>query len=117
MHLNSLSEQEAAALSAFAEALRARFGDQLMDVLLFGSRARGDAKPDSDIDVLVILVTPAPNAFSDARGLGFDILLTYGVFLSIRVMSKQQWQELADMDSLFYRNLRRDGVSLLPEQV
>jgi hypothetical protein len=43
--------------------------------------------------------------------------LADGVFLYIRVMSRQQWQELAALDSLFYRNLKRDGVSLLPEQV
>jgi hypothetical protein len=97
--------------------LQAHFGEQLLDVLLFGSRARDEAKPGSDIDVLVILATQEPTAFSHARGLGFDILLTYGVFLSIRVMSKQQWQDLATMDSLFYRNVSRDGVSLLPAQV
>jgi hypothetical protein len=30
-------------------------------------------------------------------------------------MSRQQSQDLADMDSMFYRNLVRDGISLLPE--
>jgi predicted nucleotidyltransferase len=115
MRLNNLSVREAAALTAYVAALQARFRDQLVDVLLFGSRARGDAQPGSDIDVLVMLNNSIPKAFSDARGLGFDILLTHEVFLSIRVMSKQQWQKLADIDSLFYRNLRRDGISLLPE--
>jgi hypothetical protein len=115
MQLNSLSVQESAALAAYVAALQARFEDQLVDVLLFGSRARGDAHSGSDIDVVVILDNLDSAAFSDARGLGFDILLTYGVFLSIRVMSRQQSQELADMNSLFYRNLMRDGISLLPE--
>jgi uncharacterized protein len=31
------------------------FGEQFERMLLFGSRARGDARPDSDIDVLVVL--------------------------------------------------------------
>ena len=31
------------------------YGDQLAHMVLFGSRARGDAEPDSDIDVLVVL--------------------------------------------------------------
>jgi len=36
------------------------------------------------------------------------------VFLSIRAMSRQRWQALAAMQSLFYRYLLRDGISLLP---
>jgi len=115
MRANDLSAQETSALAAYVAALRARFGDQLVDVLLFGSKARGDAHPGSDIDVVVILNDPDSQAVSGARGLGFDILLAHGIFLSIRVMSRQQSQALADMDSMFYRNLMRDGVSLLPE--
>jgi predicted nucleotidyltransferase len=38
-----------------AEDLRAIYGDRLRGVLLFGSWARGDAGPESDIDLLVVL--------------------------------------------------------------
>jgi uncharacterized protein len=114
MPLASLSEQEAAALDAYAAALQAHFGEQLVDVWLFGSRARGDAHADSDIDVLVVLDDPDAQALSEARACGFDILLTHDVFLSIRAMSRQQLQELAELGSLFYRTLMRDSIALLP---
>jgi len=112
--MNNLTSQEAAALQAYATMLRTRFKDQLVEVLLFGSKARGDIHPGSDIDVLVLLAKPDAQALSDARAFGFDVLLTHDIFLSIRVMSQQQWQELAAMDSLFYRNVTKDGLSLLP---
>jgi predicted nucleotidyltransferase len=38
-----------------ARELRGLYGDRLRDVLLFGSWARGDAHPESDIDLLVVL--------------------------------------------------------------
>ena len=38
-----------------AEELRCLYGDRLRQVLLFGSWARGDAHPESDIDLLVVL--------------------------------------------------------------
>src|SRR6266516_6184669 len=38
-----------------AEELRSLYGDRLRQVLLFGSWARGDAHPESDIDLLVVL--------------------------------------------------------------
>ena len=111
---HNLSEQEDTALRAYVHALQERLGPQLVDVLLFGSKSRGDAHPGSDIDVAVILDRPDAQALSDARGMGFDIWLAYQVLLSIRAMSRQSWQTLAARQSLFYRNLLRDGVSLLP---
>jgi predicted nucleotidyltransferase len=41
--------------AAVAEELRELYGERLKQVLLFGSWARGDAHPESDIDLLVVL--------------------------------------------------------------
>ncbi len=42
-------------LAKFRAALAEMYGDRLECVALFGSRARGDAQPDSDYDVAVFL--------------------------------------------------------------
>ena len=42
-------------LSKFRAALNELYGDRIERVILFGSRARGDALPDSDYDVAVFL--------------------------------------------------------------
>lgn len=42
-------------VSELRQQLEALYGDRLTHVILFGSHARGDADPDSDIDVLVVL--------------------------------------------------------------
>jgi predicted nucleotidyltransferase len=109
-----LTEQEVSAVQAYVAALQARFGPQLADVLLFGSKARGEAAPGSDVDLVVILDQPNARDLGDARGLGFDIWLSHQVYLSIRAISRQGWQTLAARQSLFYRNVLRDGFSVLP---
>ena len=43
------------AASGYAHLLRARFGERLLDVRVFGSYARGDADEDSDLDVAVVV--------------------------------------------------------------
>jgi hypothetical protein len=63
---------------------------------------------------MVILDGPDARDLGDARGLGFDIWLTHQVYLSIRAMSREGWQTLADRQSLFYRSVLRDGSSWLP---
>jgi len=42
-------------LGRYVELLKARFGPDLVSVVVFGSHARGEAKPESDIDVLVVV--------------------------------------------------------------
>ena len=50
----SLSVDEQALIERFVEELRERLDERLHAVWLFGSRARGESGPDSDIDLLVI---------------------------------------------------------------
>ena len=47
----------------YAALLRSAFGDRLVSVVLYGSVARGDARPDSDINVLVVTGPIAPGPF------------------------------------------------------
>lgn len=45
----------AVALERFRQLARSRFGDRLQELTVFGSRARGDAREDSDVDILVVV--------------------------------------------------------------
>jgi predicted nucleotidyltransferase len=51
-------------LARFRAALDDLYGDQIERVVLFGSRARGDARPDSDYDVAVFL-RDMPDRFAE----------------------------------------------------
>lgn len=64
----SLTDLQIKALDDYVLILQERFGPQLIDVLLFGSAARGDVKASSDIDVAVVLDHPTARDFADARG-------------------------------------------------
>lgn len=51
----NISDLDKSMLRRIVSDLQNECGDRLEDVLLFGSYAKGTAKPDSDIDILVIL--------------------------------------------------------------
>jgi predicted nucleotidyltransferase len=51
---------------AIVSQLREAFGQRLQSAALFGSRARGDARPDSDLDLLIVLAERNATDYADA---------------------------------------------------
>ena len=89
--------------------LEAQYGDRLDRVLLYGSQARGDAGPESDVDVLVVLegtVDPLTEIHRNSE-LVADLSLEYDLVISCVYMSAN---ELAEGDDPFLRNVRRDAL-------
>jgi predicted nucleotidyltransferase len=50
-----LPDTVSAELASYVAALSRRFGADLVSVVALGSRVRGDAKPESDLDVLIVV--------------------------------------------------------------
>ena len=101
-----------AALEEFRSWLEERFGARLNEIKLFGSRARGDAREDSDIDVLVAVddLTSA-EARSIAHRTG-DLLTAHGVLVSAFAVSTARMRELRERERLIAREIDRDAVAL-----
>jgi len=81
--------------------------------ILFGSEARGDARQDSDIDVLILL-DKEKITLHDRREVTYplyDVELETGVIISPKVFSKKQWDSQLSITP-FYRNVMKDGVLL-----
>ena len=63
-------------LAEFVAAVRARHAKVVQDVIVYGSKARGDWNDDSDIDVLVIVADGAAERRKALRHLAYDLSLT-----------------------------------------
>lgn len=113
----SLTATERSAIEMFVRAVDRRFPEQVLSIQLFGSRARGDATPDSDMDLLVIMMNPNPEARRTIRDLAVDVWLTHGIYLSTRIWSEADRRQHAAMQSGFYRNLQQEAVQMLTPAV
>lgn len=79
--------------------------------ILYGSEARGDARPDSDIDLLILLDQDEVS-LREEQAIAYplyDIEFETGVIISPRVFSKKVWEKLS---TPFYENVMREGVAL-----
>jgi uncharacterized protein len=93
------------------QTLSSLYGDRLLHLTLFGSQARGDAEPGSDIDVLVVLKPPV-NPGEEIKRTGreiADLSLHYDVVISCLFMDEIHYQT---KNGSLLRNIRREGVLL-----
>ncbi|NOX47669.1 MAG: nucleotidyltransferase domain-containing protein [Chlorobi bacterium] len=80
------------------------------EVILFGSRARGDEKPDSDWDILILTTLPATieteRKFRDKL---YDLELDLEEPFSLFVYSKNEWKE-SKSATPFHMAVDKDGI-------
>jgi predicted nucleotidyltransferase len=107
-----LTVQEKAALREFKTNLEGVLGGQLIELRLFGSKARGDDQADSDIDVLVIVTTDDWRICDVVYGVATDILLQRDICMSPKVISENLLEQLQKEDTFFLRNISRDAIAV-----
>jgi len=72
-------------------------------VLLFGSRARGDEREDSDFDILVLLDREGRATSEDNMGVGYDV--------GTLVQTKKEWSN--QYFTPFYHNVMKEAVAIV----
>ena len=83
------------------------------DVILYGSRARGDADEYSDYDILVLVNGPAEIPLEEQiRSTIYPLELDSGAVLTLFVYSRQQWDTPLYRAMPFHKNVDREGVLL-----
>jgi len=82
-------------------------------MILFGSRARGDADPDSDMDVLVVVDDSLDEQARDyVSGCAWEAGFEQGIVVVPVVFSREQWERGPERHSLLAQAIRAEGVPL-----
>jgi predicted nucleotidyltransferase len=86
--------------------------DPSADVILYGSRARGEENSDSDWDLLILVDSPSDLDYERIfRHKLYDIELELGEAFSVTVHNKNEWQSRYWMTPLF-QNITREGIRI-----
>ena len=102
------------ALDRFAAQARQVLGSKLLELRLFGSEARGEAGPDSDLDVLVVVQPDTERAALEDRviDIAFDVNLEFGLYISPRVVTRGILNDPVWSETPFLKNIVRESIPL-----
>jgi predicted nucleotidyltransferase len=114
LKIKGLSKAEKEAIEEVKNRLVKKYGDRLLLLKLYGSKARGDSHPDSDIDLLIVID-------KDGRGMSekvFDEIYevmdkcNFKFFISMNLFEEEEFDFYRKHNFSFYRNVERDGIDL-----
>jgi len=104
-----LSDRVQSILAEVRRGLEEIYGPRLKGLVVFGSYARGEATPDSDLDVLFILEDfESPVAeINRTSGLASDVSLEHDLTVSLLPVREQDWRS---RDSAFLAAVGEEGA-------
>ncbi|MEW6558473.1 MAG: nucleotidyltransferase domain-containing protein [Elusimicrobiota bacterium] len=111
MDIPTLTEKEKQAIDELITELKNLYKDNLSRIILYGSKARGDATGGSDIDIMVVLkkIENKIVEFEKIIKMTTEIDFQYELLTSIILKDEQEY---LTRNSPLLLNVRREGVEL-----
>lgn len=110
--LKHLTDKEKAAVQRFETAVRDMLSHNLILLEVFGSKARGDYKSESDIDVFVLVKKFSPDVMEKIAAISSEISIEQGILISAVVLSESEYNNNRDANTLFVQEIDKDGIIL-----
>ena len=103
-------------LEKLRDELGLALGDNLDQVVLYGSRARGDEHPDSDLDVLVVLRESDQIARDRVHGVAYKLMwdCEFRPLIALNIIDHEHYQLLREAGSSYLGSILREGIPLWP---
>jgi len=100
-----------APLQQFLDGIRP-IRSKILKLILFGSRARGDEKPYSDYDLLVVVEKREPQLRTALYKVVVEVLISTGRVVSLKIFPESEFKRLSSIPTPFMKNVLAEGQAL-----
>ena len=87
---------------------------QVERIVVYGSHARGEARADSDLDILVIVKDKSKLLENQIRDIAYAIMWeqNFSPLISVEILGKDSFDKLGKLGSSFHRKIQNEGIPL-----
>lgn len=108
-----LTREERAWLNDYRKAIEVKHPGVVHEMLIYGSKARGQAHTESDLDVLLVITNEAGSLKKRLRRMGYLLAATSNVLPSILAYTQEEWESRRRNRSSFRQAVERDAVRVV----
>ena len=112
IQLSRLQPKVQEAIESYLSQLIAGYGNNVWSVTLYGSQARGEADPDSDIDLFIVVCQDSSALRQALVDLAWQVQFEHDVVISDIICSLNQLQQLQADRFPYYQNIEKEGILL-----
>ena len=109
------SREDLAVARRIAAAIVAADGTRVRRIILFGSRARGDARHDSDLDLLIVIREATASERRQYRQVLYRLCRGFGVTVEPHVMTEEAFEETRGVIGGLAYPAATEGVAVYPD--
>ena len=83
-------------------------------MIMFGSRARGDAAEDSDLDLIALVDEKTPELERALDDIAYNVMWDHDFrpIISLKVFAEERFQHAIANGYSFYKNVMREGITV-----
>src|SRR5215468_1179984 len=108
-----LTREERAWLNDYRKAIEEKHPGVVQEMLIYGSKARGQAHAESDLDVLLVITNEAGSLKKKLRRIGYLLAGTSNILPSILAYTQEEWESRRRNRSSFRQAVERDAVRVV----
>ena len=105
-----LTREEQVWLNDYRKDIEGKHPGVVHEMLIYGSKARGQAHAESDLDVLLVVTNEAGGLEKKLRRIGYLLAATSNVLPSIIAYTREEWESRKEPSS-FRQAVERDAVA------
>ena len=100
------------AITAYVQRVVSDYANDLISITLYGSQARGEASPESDIDLFVVVKRRIPELEEALIHVAWEIQFEHDVVIADVIRGLDELEHLQYEGFPYYQSLEREGILL-----
>ncbi len=109
-----MNEKDRELILKFKNRLPSDVKGHLRKIIVFGSRVKGEAKEDSDIDVIALVDKKTPEIERRLEDVAYQVMWDHDFkpIISLKVFAESQFNNAIKKGFSFYEHVQKEGVSV-----